>query len=102
MFDGLKTQEDRVRFIDSFWKARDPDLETEQNEYKQEYYERLAYARRRLRGIKSDRGRIYIILGKPFETSSFSGVEQVVECELWRYHAEGRPGLPPVSCARRR
>ena len=96
VFKTLKTEEDRIRFISSFWRARDPDLKTPQNEYKLDYYKRLNYAKSRLRGIKSDRGRIYMILGEPFERSNYAGAEQMVECELWTYHSEERPGLPPA------
>ncbi len=96
VFKSLKTEEDRMRFINSFWRARDPELKTPQNEYKLDYYKRLSYVKNRLRGIRSDRGRIYMILGKPFERSNYVGAEQMVECELWTYHSEERPGLPPV------
>jgi GWxTD domain-containing protein len=95
VFKTLKTEEDRIRFINAFWRARDPNLQTAKNEYKSDYYKRLNYAKSRLRGIKSDRGRIYMILGEPFEKINFAGAEQVVECELWIYHSEGRLGLPP-------
>lgn len=95
VFRSLKTEEDRMRFINSFWRARDPDLQTPQNEFKLDYYKRLNYANNRLHGIKSDRGRIYMILGEPIERQNFAGSEQVVECELWTYQSEGRPGLPP-------
>ncbi|MFW6173922.1 MAG: GWxTD domain-containing protein, partial [Elusimicrobiota bacterium] len=60
-----------------------------------EFYRRLKYAETQLEGPNSDRGRIYILLGEPFEIRNFSGYEDVVDCELWIYHAEGRPGLPP-------
>jgi len=95
VFKSLKTEEDRMRFINAFWRARDPEPRTPQNEYKLDYYKRLSYAKSRLRGIRSDRGRIYMILGEPFEKTNFAGAEQVVECELWSYHLEGKPGLPP-------
>jgi GWxTD domain-containing protein len=95
VFKTLKTEEDRIRFINSFWRARDPDPQTPQNEFKSEYYQRLSYARNRLHGTRSDRGRIYMILGEPLERSNFAGTEQVVECELWTYNTGGRPGLPP-------
>lgn len=95
VFESLKTEEDRIRFINSFWKARDPNPQTTQNEYKIDYYIRLNYAKSRLHGIKSDRGRIYMILGEPFDKRNYAGSEQVVECELWTYHSEDRPGLPP-------
>jgi GWxTD domain-containing protein len=95
VFKSLKTEEDRMRFIRLFWRARDPNPQTPQNEFKLDYYKRLSYAKSRLRGTRSDRGRIYMILGEPFEKSNFAGSDRVVECELWTYHSEGRPGLPP-------
>lgn len=96
VFEDLKTEEDRMRFIDSFWRVRDPDPETRQNEYKLEYYKRLNYVNRYLGGTRSDRGRIYIILGEPKERNSYTGSEQVVDSEVWTYYGEGRHGLPPV------
>ena len=96
VFQTLKTEEDRIRFINAFWRARDPELKTPQNEFKSDYYKRLNYVKNRLRGIRSDRGKIYMILGEPFEKTNFAGAEQVVECELWTYHVEERPGLPPA------
>ncbi|KPJ64546.1 hypothetical protein AMJ44_12630, partial [candidate division WOR-1 bacterium DG_54_3] len=95
VFDSLRTEEDRKRFQEQFWKARDPKPETPYNEYKIEFYRRLKYAETQLEGSNSDRGRIYILLGEPFEKRNYSGHEDVVDCELWIYHAEGRPGLPP-------
>jgi len=96
VFEGLKTEEDRIRFINYFWKVRDYKPETPQNEYKLEYYKRLHYVQTHFQGMRSDRGRIYMILGKPTEVNNYSGSERVVDCELWTYYAEGRPGLPPV------
>jgi len=95
VFNSLQTEEDRKRFQISFWKVRDRKPETIQNEYKIEYYSRIQYAKNRLGGINTDRGRIYVILGKPFEISNFSGYEKVVDCELWMYRAGERPGIPP-------
>ncbi len=95
VFYILKTEEDRKRFQEQFWKARDPKPETPYNEYKIEFYRRLKYADTQLEGPNSDMGRIYILLGEPFEKRNFSGYEDVVDCELWIYRADGRPGLPP-------
>jgi GWxTD domain-containing protein len=95
VFHSLKTEEDRNRFQEQFWKARDPMLETPYNEYKIEFYRRLNYANTQLEGSNSDMGQIYILLGEPFEKINYSGYEDVVDCELWIYHAEGRPGLQP-------
>jgi GWxTD domain-containing protein len=68
-FYKLKTDEEREQFIEAFWRRRDPDPDTEENEYREEYYERIAYANERfasgIPGWKTDRGRIYITFGKP-------------------------------------
>lgn len=68
-FEQLKTDEERENFIATFWDRRDPDPDTEENEFKEEYYERLAYANEHytsgIPGWKTDRGRIYIKFGKP-------------------------------------
>jgi GWxTD domain-containing protein len=91
----LETEEERKRFKELFWKARDPNLKTPENEYKTEFYRRVYYAEKYLKGVNSDRGRIYVLLGEPTNKSSFVGYQQLVECELWNYQAEDRPGLLP-------
>lgn len=68
-FLALQTDEERENFIENFWRRRDPNPDTEENEYREEYYERIAYANEHftsgIPGWKSDRGRIYIAWGKP-------------------------------------
>jgi GWxTD domain-containing protein len=68
-FQALQTDEERENFIESFWRRRDPNPDTEENEFREEYYERIAYANERfasgIPGWKTDRGRIYIAWGKP-------------------------------------
>ena len=96
VFEDLKTEEDRMRFINSFWNVRDPNPETRKNEYKLEYYNRLNYVKKHFKSTRSDQGRIYMILGEPTERNSYTGGEQVVDSEVWTYYGENRPGLPPV------
>jgi GWxTD domain-containing protein len=73
-FKKLATDEEREQFIESFWRRRDPDPDTEENEYRELYYERIAYANEHYSsgapGWKTDRGRIYIKFGKPDEVES--------------------------------
>src|SRR5881392_2670008 len=73
-FKKLETDDERERFIEEFWRRRDPDPDTDENEYREEYYERIAYANEHyasgIPGWKTDRGRIYIQWGKPDETES--------------------------------
>lgn len=70
-FKKLATDDERERFIEEFWRRRDPDPDTDENEFKEEYYERIAYANEHfasgIPGWKSDRGRIWIMYGKPDE-----------------------------------
>lgn len=70
-FKKLATDDEREKFIEEFWRRRDPDPDTDENEYKEEYYERIAYANEHfasgIPGWKSDRGRIWIMYGKPDE-----------------------------------
>jgi GWxTD domain-containing protein len=73
-FSELKTDEERENFIENFWRRRDPNPDTEENEYREEYYERIAYANENfasgIPGWMTDRGRIYIAWGKPDSVES--------------------------------
>jgi GWxTD domain-containing protein len=73
-YDKLKTVEERGNFITHFWQRRDPSPDTEENEYKDEYYERIAYANEHFSSGKpgwlTDRGRIYVKWGKPSSIES--------------------------------
>jgi len=73
-FKQLKTDEERDQFIEAFWLRRDPDPDTPENEYKEQYFERIQYANEKftsgIPGWKTDRGRIYIMFGKPDEIES--------------------------------
>ncbi|HKO62890.1 MAG TPA: GWxTD domain-containing protein [Pyrinomonadaceae bacterium] len=70
-FKKLQTDLEREKFIEEFWRRRDPDPDTDENEFKEEYYERIAYANEHfasgIPGWKTDRGRIWIMYGKPDE-----------------------------------
>jgi GWxTD domain-containing protein len=70
----LRTNEEREQFIATFWNHRDPDPDTEANEYREAYYERVAYVNEHfasgMPGYRTDRGRIYLKYGKPDEVES--------------------------------
>jgi len=101
-FKALKTDEEREQFIEQFWLRRDPTPDTVDNEFKEEHYARIAYANERfasgIPGWKTDRGRIYIIWGKPDEIESHpsggtynrpiedgGGTTSTFPFEIWRY-----------------
>jgi GWxTD domain-containing protein len=73
-FKQLSNDEERDNFIEAFWQRRDPSPDTEENEYKEEHYRRIAYANEHfaagIPGWKSDRGRIYIMYGPADEIES--------------------------------
>jgi GWxTD domain-containing protein len=73
-FKQLSNDEERDNFIEAFWARRDPTPDTVENEFKEEHYARIAYANEHfaagIPGWKSDRGRIYIMYGKPDEIDS--------------------------------
>jgi GWxTD domain-containing protein len=94
-FDLLKTEEDRLRFQAAFWRMRDPDPSTLENEFQAEYFKRVAYVREKFNGPHSDRGRLYLLLGKPQSITRYSGEQELVECELWNYSGQSERGLPP-------
>jgi len=73
-FKKLATDDEREKFIEDFWNSRDSDPDTEENEFKDQYFERVAYANEHFSSGKpgrlTDRGRIYIKFGKPDEVES--------------------------------
>ncbi len=75
-FKRLSTDDERENFIEAFWLRRDPTPDTEENEFKEEHYRRIAYANERfasgIPGWKTDRGRIYIVYGPPDEIDDHS------------------------------
>jgi GWxTD domain-containing protein len=96
----LNTDRERDLFIEAFWKQRDPTPGTPENEFRTEHARRIAYANRNyhrstpLPGWKTDRGRMYIILGEPTDIERYSGQGQVNPSEVWFYQDKAALGLP--------
>jgi GWxTD domain-containing protein len=101
-FKILATDDERQQFIEQFWLRRDPTPDTEENDYREEHYRRIAYANDRfasgIPGWKADRGRIYIEYGPPDEIESHpsggtyerpyeegGGSTSTYPFEQWRY-----------------
>lgn len=93
LFLALKTPWERDAFINSFWARRDPFPLTAANEFKDEHYRRLAEAKSRY-GIHTDRGRIFILLGRPDSIESEASGKIVFPCEVWNYFNLSMPGFP--------
>ena len=101
-FKQLSNDEERDNFIEAFWQRRDPTPDTEENEFKEEHYQRIAYANEHFAagvpGWRTDRGRIYIVFGKADEVESHpsggtyerpmdegGGETSTFPFEQWRY-----------------
>ncbi|HXE74021.1 MAG TPA: GWxTD domain-containing protein [Candidatus Xenobia bacterium] len=100
VFKSLPNDDDREKFIRRFWDIRDPTPGTEENEYKDEHYRRIQYANQyysevgRSDGWRTDRGKIYIILGPPKTVAHHAGGADTYPSELWFYSSD-EPSLPP-------
>ena len=100
VFLKLQTDRDRDLFIGAFWKHRDPTPGTPENEFRTEHYRRIGYANRYfgrsapVPGWRTDRGRIYIILGEPNDIQKFEGKTGVYPSEIWFYQNKESLGLP--------
>ncbi|HKA36675.1 MAG TPA: GWxTD domain-containing protein [Thermoanaerobaculia bacterium] len=60
----------RSEFVTKFWAARDPKPETPDNEFRQEFEKRVAFADKyfvqdEVRGSLTDRGMVFLLLGPP-------------------------------------
>ena len=101
-FKQLNTDEEREQFVEQFWLRRDPTPDTEENEFKEEHYRRIAYANEHfasgIPGWRTDRGRTYIEYGPPDEIEAHSsggsyqrpmseggGETETYPFEQWRY-----------------
>jgi GWxTD domain-containing protein len=101
-FRKLSNSAERDNFVEAFWRRRDPTPDTEENEFKEEHYRRIAYADERfgagVRGAKTDRGRVYILhgppdsidahpAGGPYQRTAEEGGGQTstFPFEIWRY-----------------
>ncbi len=101
-FMQLSNDEERDQFIEAFWQRRDPTPDTEENEFKEEHYRRIAYANEHfaagIPGWKTDRGHMYIVYGPADEIDSHpsggsyerpieegGGETSTFPFETWRY-----------------
>jgi GWxTD domain-containing protein len=68
-FLSLSNDEERDAFIEQFWRRRNPNPDSPENEFREEHYRRIAYANEHFAagkpGWMTDRGHIYIAYGPP-------------------------------------
>lgn len=99
-FLRLVTDQDRDTFIDRFWESRNPTPGAPQNPYKDEIYQRIAYANQHFghesgtTGWRSSMGRVYITLGEPKQKDIHLGHQKLRPMQIWFYE-NANPALPP-------
>lgn len=104
VFLSLPNEAERGKFIQNFWDKKDPNRETPENEFKIAYYKRIALANKffgtgGIAGWKTDRGKIFILLGPPQEiqrdfNASSDILSSNVSREIWNYWNLPNPKLP--------
>jgi len=100
IFLKLTNNRDRDTFINLFWNLRDPTKGTPQNEFKDEHIKRFNYATHYFRGgpgpgWRSDRGKIYIVLGPPLNVNEVTK-EGLMPVLIWEYFGTPENGLPTL------
>ncbi len=76
----ITSDEDADRFVQLFWAKRDPDLKTPVNEFKAVFDQRvketdLLFSMPRLRGALTERGKLWILLGRPRGLKREAGIK---------------------------
>ena len=73
-FKHLSNDEERDQFIENFWLRRNPNPDSPENEFREQHYQRIAYADEHFAagkpGWRTDRGHIWIAYGKPDSVDS--------------------------------
>ncbi len=99
-FLKLTTNDDRDKFIQNFWEVRNPNPGSPENTYKDEIYQRIAYADAHFgpgsgeEGWRTDRGRAYITLGAPQQKEVHYNASNLFPIEIW-FYSYNHPSLPP-------
>jgi GWxTD domain-containing protein len=99
---NLGTEQERDGLIEHFWEIRNPSPGSGQNEFKEEFYRRVAWADAHYGryagsdGWRTDMGRTYILFGRPQTSTSYLANQELHPIELWFYaNPGGVTELPP-------
>jgi len=100
-FLRLGTDDARDKFIQHFWDIRNPNPGSPDNSYKDEIYQRIAYADAHFgagsggEGWRTARGQTYITLGPPQQKETHYGSANLRPIEIWFYSNTNFSTLPP-------
>ena len=100
LFLKLSTDQERDTFIERFWEIRNPSPGSPNNEFREEHYRRIEYAnlyfsqQAATDGWRTDRGRVYILMGPPKQKDVHVGHTDLKPFEIWFYSSD-TSALPP-------
>lgn len=82
----------KQNFLFNLWKKLDTDPSTPINEFKNEYMERVRLSNERYgsmgrKGMKTDRGRVYILYGQPDQIDRYPNSTDKKPYEIWSYNS---------------
>lgn len=91
-YENLNSLEAQREFLYNFFAARDPEPSTEVNEFKEEYLKRIETVEARYKtftrkGVKTDRGRVYLTFGEPDEIEYHPNDYNSKPYEIWYYNS---------------
>jgi len=86
----LKSLDEKRKFMYSFWKKRKVNQLSPVNDYKRDYFKRIADANKSFKqgfmdGWKTDKGRIYIVYGTPSDMEDHPNEADSKAYVIWSY-----------------
>lgn len=84
----------RAGFVDAFWKARDTNSKTPENEARAVFTARLETARQRWKSLTLDQARTYLVNGEPADVVKSDCSGNLWPLEIWRYAYSDRSRRP--------
>ncbi len=90
-YKNLDSLQSKRQFLFDFWKKRDTDFSTPENEFYNEYMERVRLSDERYgtinrAGSKTDRGRVYVLYGEPDQIDRYPSDIDKKPYEIWQYN----------------
>jgi len=94
IFDELNPK-GKETFLINFWRSKDTNPATPENEFMQDCFSRIAYADKhfkgRTNGLNTDMGRVFVIYGQPDDTENHFMEFETKPYIIWHYfHAGGQ------------
>lgn len=91
-YKNISDLDSKRKFLFELWKKLDSNPNTPENEFKNEYMQRIKESNERFsslgrKGMKTDRGRIHILYGQPDQIDRFPNSTEMKPYEIWVYNS---------------